>query len=105
MIARIADTLRTRGTHWILINFPMSPKFKGTVSYSPDGPSWPTARDVLQQIRNIETSNFFFHLYDANNDGNHDYDSLDFIDEYHLSGKGADKIGRRTDSVIHTILP
>ena len=104
-IIMLADTLRYRGIHWIMVNFPVSPYYKDTPSYSCYGPSWQTAHNVLQQIQNIEASNPFFHLYDANNNGNNDYIYEDFYDEDHLSGQGAAKLSLRVDSIIHTILP
>jgi uncharacterized protein (TIGR02171 family) len=105
VIKMIADTLRSRGIHWILVNFPASPHYRGTDFYSFWGPSWQTARDILQQMQDIEASNPFFHLYDANMDGNHDYGDEDAQDQDHLCGTGAAKLSVRIDSIIHTILP
>jgi uncharacterized protein (TIGR02171 family) len=103
-ITMIADTLRSRGIHWTMINFPVSPHYKGTDYYSYWGPSWQTARDILQQMRNIEASNTFFHLYDANMDGNHDYGDEEARDEDHLCGTGANKLTARLDTLIDSIL-
>jgi hypothetical protein len=103
-IMMIADTLRSKKIHWIMINFPVSPHYKGTDYYSYWGPSWQTARDILQQLRNIEITNPYFHLYDANFDGNHDYGEEDAMDQTHLCGSGADKLTARLDTLIDSIL-
>jgi len=104
-IAMLADTLRSRGVHWIVINFPVSPNYRTTAAYNGEGPSWSTAHAIIQQVRGIEVSNQYFHFYDANVDGNHDYTDQDAYDENHLSGQGAAKLSGRVDSLIHSIVP
>jgi uncharacterized protein (TIGR02171 family) len=104
-ISIIASALQSKGVHWIIINFPVSHLYKGSNSYSLFGPSWQTADDIIQYLQKLEVSNPFFHLYDANNNGNNDYIYEDFHDENHLSGQGAEKLSGRVDSIIHTILP
>jgi uncharacterized protein (TIGR02171 family) len=104
-IRLIADSLRSHQVHWIVVDFPVSPGYQGLTSYSPWGPSWQTAHDILDTLRKIGLANSYFHLYEANNGGNHDYDSIDACDENHLSAVGAAKLSRRIDSVIHAILP
>jgi hypothetical protein len=104
-IAMLADTLRLRGIHWIMVNFPVSPHYKNYPNYySYWGPSWQTARDVLQQIRSLEASNRFFHLYDANNDGNNDYGDEYASDYDHLCGAGAEKLTDSLNKLIDSIL-
>jgi uncharacterized protein (TIGR02171 family) len=103
-ITIIADSLRSRGIHWILVNFPVSPHYKGTDYYSYWGPSWQTATDILKQMHTLEASNPFFHLYDANIDGNHDYGDGDAADYDHLCGTGAEKLSARLDTLIDSIL-
>ncbi|MGA2507760.1 MAG: hypothetical protein ABSF80_09825 [Chitinispirillaceae bacterium] len=104
-ITMLADTLRSRGIHWIMINFPVSPSYKGSASYSIYGPSWQTANEIVQNLQELNSSNPYFHFYDANSGGHHDYDSADAFDENHLSAQGAAKLSLRVDSIIHTILP
>jgi len=104
-IIMLADTLRSRGIHWIMINCPESPNYRHVDSYTLAGPSWTTAGSIIQDMRGLERSNTFFHFYDANMDGNHDYGPEDGCDEDHLSGQGAAKLTARVDSIIHTILP
>jgi uncharacterized protein (TIGR02171 family) len=103
-ITMIADTLRSRKIHWIMVNYPVSPYYRGTDYYSLYGPSWQTAEDILQQMRNIQASNPYFHLYDANMDGNHDYGDEDARDCDHLCDVGAEKFTPRLNAIIDSIL-
>jgi hypothetical protein len=101
----MADTLRTKGIHWIMINFPVSPYYRGDSCYSVHGPSWGTAHDILDYLRDLDSQNQFFTFYDAHNDGNHDYSDADAFYEDHLSEQGAEKLTPRVDSIIHTLIP
>jgi hypothetical protein len=103
-INTIADTLRSRGIHWIVVNFPVSPSYRNYPYYSYHGPLWQTAADVLQQMHSLETSNLFFHLYNANLDGNHDYGDENAWDFDHLCGTGADKFTLRLTALIDSVL-
>jgi hypothetical protein len=103
-ITAIANTLRTREIHWIMINFPKSPNYQRTGCYIDGGPSWQTALGIIQNMKELEGSNTFFHFYDANMDGNFDYVTEDFYDAVHLSEQGANKFSAKVDSIIHTIL-
>ena len=103
-VKAIADTLRALKIHWLMVNTPMSPYYKHTPNYTCEGPSWPTARAVLADMAALDSANEYFHLYDANVDGNHDYGPADAADEFHLSITGADKLTRRLDSIVHTFL-
>jgi hypothetical protein len=104
IIRMIADSLSARQLHWIVVNFPVSPNYRSTPAYSIFGPSWQTADDILDSLREIAATNSYFHLYDANMDGKHDYDSADACDYNHISYLGARKLGVRIDSIIHSIL-
>jgi uncharacterized protein (TIGR02171 family) len=103
-IYAMADILRSRRVHWIMINFPVSPNYRNTEWYSKAGPSWQTADDILLQLRNIEKSNSYFHLYDVYLGGNNDYTYEDFWDEYHLCGRGAEKLSGRVKALIDSLL-
>ena len=102
-IRMIADSLRARRLYWIVVNFPVSPSYRNTKAYSCSGPSWQTAHDILDTLKEIAATNNCFYFYDANNDGNHDYDSADAFDYNHLSVQGAAKLSMRVDSIIHSI--
>jgi hypothetical protein len=103
-IIMLADTLRSRGIHWFMINCPVSPNYRNTEGYSLAGPSWTTAGSIIQDMLGIERSNTFFHFYDANMDGNHDYGPEEGGDEYHLNGQGAAKLSGRLNTLIDSIL-
>ena len=103
-IAVIADSLRRNGVHWIVIDFPISPHYKNTPCYSLDGPLWQTALDVQQKITDIEKANPFFHFYNANMNGNHDYSDDDALDMNHLCTEGAKRFTVRVDSLIHAVI-
>ena len=49
-----------------------------------EGPSWPTGRAVMQQFESLGDNNPYFHFFDQYKDGNHDFDSLDFVNSNHL---------------------
>jgi uncharacterized protein (TIGR02171 family) len=83
-ISTLADSFQSHRVHWILINFPVSPYYRNTTAYCLWGASWQTAAAILQQLNEMENTNPFFHFYDANNNGNHDYGPEDAYDENHL---------------------
>jgi hypothetical protein len=103
-ISMLADTFRNRGIHWIMINFPVSPNYKGTDWYTGSGPSPETAQDIIQNLLDIEASNRFFHFFDANIDVIHDYVYEDFSDVSHLSAQGAAKLSPKVNTIIDSIL-
>jgi uncharacterized protein (TIGR02171 family) len=103
-IAMIADTLQARHIHWVMINFPVSPHFRNMEYYGMWGPSWKTASSIIERMRRLESTNPYFHFYDANNNGNHDYGDAEAYDPNHLSEFGVTKLSTRLDSIISTIL-
>jgi uncharacterized protein (TIGR02171 family) len=103
-IEMMADSLRHKNVHWIMIDFPVSPHYKNTAYYSLWGPQWQTALDIQQKLLELEKSNPYFHFYNANMNGNHDYTEAEAQDENHLCSIGAQKLGNRVDSLIHTII-
>ena len=105
LVRALADSMKEHGIHWMLVNFPVSPKYKNTKAYSLFGPSWNTAHDIIDTLKKIDSGTTYFHFYDANICGDHDYAFEDFCDENHLSTLGALKLSMRVDSLVHTILP
>ena len=103
-ISEFINELSLKGVHVLFVNFPVSPNYRGTSSYSTWGPSWTTAATILDQVRALEAQYSNFHFYDANLNGNHDYTQAEFYDENHLSGAGAIKLTGRLNSVIDSIL-
>jgi hypothetical protein len=104
MLASIAEICRERRVHWVVVNFPVSPYFRNTEYYSIWGPSRETAAAVIERLRQLTSNNDYFHFYDANIDGLHDYGTFDAADPNHLSTIGAIKLTTRLDSLFHTIL-
>jgi uncharacterized protein (TIGR02171 family) len=101
-IHRVADTLRSRGVHWITVVFPFTPLYHGTDYY--ETVPRQTAYDIIQDLRQLETSNSFFHFYDAYLDGSNDYVWEDFWNWDHLSAQGAAKLSRRVNTLMDSIV-
>jgi uncharacterized protein (TIGR02171 family) len=104
-IAMLADSLRKKGVHWIMIDMPVSPHYKNSPNYSFWGPARQTALDVQRKMSDIEHANPYFHFYNANMNGNHDYSDDEAQDENHLCASGANKLTVRLDSLIRTLIP
>jgi formylglycine-generating enzyme required for sulfatase activity len=93
-----------RHIHIVVINFPVSPYFKNTEFCGPAGPEWETSRAVIAQIKALETMYPYFHVYDANLDGHHDYSDGDAANANRLCPNGAKKISDRLNNFIDSIL-
>jgi enolase len=104
-LVEMIKLLSAHKIHLLAINFPESPYYKSTDHYQGDGPSWETGRAVLAQVKDLENSYPFFHVYDAYDDSNHDYTDEDAANWNHLCPNGAKKLSIRLDSLIQTILP
>ncbi|MBN2038387.1 MAG: hypothetical protein JW768_16725, partial [Chitinispirillaceae bacterium] len=98
------ERLATRGIHSIVVIFPENPGFKYTDHFMIGGPSWPTGRAVVSQLRFLENGNPYYHFYDAYNYGNHDYVSSDYCNSNHLCVDGAKKFTERLNALIDSIL-
>ncbi len=103
-LSNLLNELSARGIHLLVINFPVSPYYKNSSSYSTWGPSWGTATEILNHIRSLESQNPNFHFYDVNLNGNHDFSDGDANNENHLSGQGASKLTSRLNTVIDSLL-
>lgn len=99
-----ADTLAALNVHLIVYLTPESPAYKLLNVCGRFGPSIDEGKKILQMIQTIETSNPFFHVYDMNLWGNHDYTSDEAWNSDHLCTAGGVKFSRRMDSIITTIL-
>jgi hypothetical protein len=100
----LADALAARGTHLIVVNFPENPLYKQTTMIGRLGPSHATYTKLSAWLRNLENRNSFFHFYDANMDGDHDYTDAEALDCNHLNYLGARKISARIDSLCRIYL-
>jgi len=96
--------LAGRGIHLVLVNCPQSPAYRTTPAAGRYGPSWSMYHVVLERLRAMESANPFFHLYDAHQDGNHDYADDEAANWDHLSIRGADRLGGRLDSLVSNLL-
>jgi hypothetical protein len=91
--------------HLLLYITPESPYYRFTSWFGVYGPSQVTAQKVITQIEALkDTFPEFFHFYDANNFGNHDYTDEDAYNQDHLCTVGAAKFSHRIDSLVHQIL-
>jgi uncharacterized protein (TIGR02171 family) len=104
-------TLRTmaadaaaRGVHVLFVNMPVSPAYATCDNYYPEGPSQQTARELIGWLDRLAAQNAYFHFYDANNYGVHDYTDDDAFENSHLCLTGANKLSARLDSIARTIL-
>ena len=100
----LADTLAARKTHVLVINYPENPLYKQTDMIGRLGPSRETYAKLAAWLRNLEGQNPYFHFYDANNNGDHDYTDAEALDCNHLNYLGAQKLTKRVDSLVQGYL-
>ena len=105
LIKNFARTLAQRGIHFLLYLTPVSPYYKNFGVYLNGGPTLETAAVICNDLIALQDSvPGYFHFYDANKMGNHDYTDADANDANHLCINGAQKFSSRLDSVVKTIL-
>ena len=100
----LADTLLLRGAHLLVVNFPENPLYRQTSMIGRLGPSRATYAQLSSWLRTLEQQNAFFHFYDANNGGDHDYTDAEALDCNHLNYLGARKLAGRIDSLCRIYL-
>jgi formylglycine-generating enzyme required for sulfatase activity len=100
----LADTLAAHAIHMLVIEFPESPGYKSTPNIGRLGPYRTTYQQIVAWLQSLEQANPYFHFYDANMYGNHDYADSEALDCNHLSYLGARKMSRRVDSLFATFL-
>jgi hypothetical protein len=66
------------------------------------GPDWQTWRELKTRLVELDHERQWFHFYDANADGQHDYPDSAASNEDHLSSVGARILTHRIDSLIAT---
>jgi len=99
-IDTLADTLAARDIHFVVINFPQNPRYRETDYIGRYGPSRTTYNQLAEWLRTLEENNPYFHFYDANAYGEHDYTDDEALDANHLTHAGARKLGSRLDSLL-----
>ena len=90
--------------HLLMINFPVSPYYKNTPYCTRLGPDWENGRAVIAQMKTLECIYPYFHVYDANRDGNHDYTNEYATSFDRLCPDGAVKLTRRINTLIDSII-
>ncbi|MBD3422679.1 MAG: SUMF1/EgtB/PvdO family nonheme iron enzyme [Chitinivibrionales bacterium] len=105
LLAELADSARKRGVHVLIVNMPQHPDYKDMQTYGRLGPHDDTFDQQMAFLKNLESTNSYFHVYDANNNGEHDYEDIHAFDCNHLSNIGAEKLSARVDSMLQAILP
>jgi len=105
LFTALADTLANHKIHFMPIVFPENPAYKNTVAMFRGGPEWATGHAIMDSLRAYESTHPYFHLYDAYQDGNHDYTSDQFLNANHLCVNGAARMAQKIDSIALQILP
>lgn len=100
----LISELNGLGINLLLYITPESPAFAEHNYSGVNGPSVDVGRQIVARFKEFENRYPFFHLYDANQFGNHDYSTSEFIDPDHLCTDGAAKFSKRIDSVMTTIM-
>jgi uncharacterized protein (TIGR02171 family) len=100
----IIRTLSARGIYLLCYVTPESPYYDSTISYGKQGPLRPIADTIIAELYALQDTFPFFHFYDANNFGMHDYVDSEARDESHLCEVGGRKFSHRLDSIVHSIL-
>jgi formylglycine-generating enzyme required for sulfatase activity len=95
-----AKTLAAQNTHLLIVNFPENPKYKQTEKIGFGGPYRSVYAKLSAWLREKEKQNPYFHFYDANMGGDHDYTDAEALNCNHLNYLGARKISARIDSLI-----
>jgi hypothetical protein len=103
-LIRMIEETSARNIHLLVINFSESPYYKNTSCYTRLGPDWATGRAVIAQLKALERVYPFFHFYDANLDGNHDYTYEDATTFDRLCPHGAAKLTGRINVLIDSII-
>jgi uncharacterized protein (TIGR02171 family) len=104
-IKSLAQVLAGRNIHFLLYITPESPYYRSTDFYGRSGPTRTVGEEIVSQLKALQDSvPGYFHFYDANLEGNHDYADSEAADFDHLCYVGATKLSRRLDSLVHAIL-
>jgi hypothetical protein len=103
-LAALADTFAAHAIQVLVVQYPENPAYKTTASIGRYGPSRTTFGQLVQWLDSLSQENPFFHFYDANNGGDHDYADSEAFDPNHLNYKGAQKLSTRLDSLLNVYI-
>ncbi len=104
-LVAVADSLAARNIHLVMISFPFSPGYRLGSYYARYGPLRTVAHDIIDDMRELDASNPYFHFHDENKDSYHDYPPELAHDDDHLCTDGAQQLSTRVDSILHAVLP
>jgi len=104
LIKDFVTILAQRNIHFLMYVTPESPWYRNTTGYGKYGASRQAGDDVVRYFTALQDSLPFFHFYDANLGGNHDYADSEANDIDHLCLVGGKKFSSRLDSVVRSIL-
>jgi formylglycine-generating enzyme required for sulfatase activity len=104
IVKLLAEIAAHDSIHVLIVNTPQHPGYATSENMGRLGPGVKTYRKLETILQAIESQNNYFHYYDANNFGNHDYTAEDAYDANHLSPKGAAKLTLRIDSLVNSYL-
>jgi uncharacterized protein (TIGR02171 family) len=100
---QFVEVTTSKKIHLLLYTTPESPAWESSLGIvGMYGPTLDAGKALVQFFEQIESTNPYFHFYDGNNFGNHDYGADDAYDQDHLSEQGAAKFSTRIDSLIGT---
>ena len=103
-LKQLVFLLARKKIHFLIYITPESPYYQYTNFFGAYGPTRTTAVAVIKQLKALQDSTQYFHFYDGNNFGNHDYTDDEAFNQDHLCSVGAAKFSHRIDSVLHVIL-
>jgi uncharacterized protein (TIGR02171 family) len=104
-IKDIARMLANKKIHFLMYTTPESPYYQTTGFYGVYGGSFETGKAITSQFKALEDSiPAYFHFYNGNEDGYHDFADSEAADAGHLCYIGAKRFSARMDSVVHSIL-
>jgi uncharacterized protein (TIGR02171 family) len=105
IVKEVARSLANKKIHFLLYTTPESPNYRSFGIYGPYGATFETGKAIVAQFKSLEDS-FppYFHFYNGNLDGYHDYADSEAASPGHVCYIGAKKFSVRMDSVVHAIL-
>jgi uncharacterized protein (TIGR02171 family) len=105
LLKNFAEKLARHGVHFLLYLTPVNPAYKKFNVFESSGPDMPVAKQICDQLLSLQDSiPGYFHFYNADNFGNHDFSDADAYDANHLCTVGARKFSSRLDSLVKSIL-
>lgn len=104
LLEELIDSAGARDVQVVAVNYPQNPGYRDTDMVGRGGPSRSTWLELEEILHGFEEEYHNFHLYDANNLGDHDYTDGEAYDTNHLNGRGGRKLAARIDSLLQNII-